>query len=306
MALASPPTRSASRIPGTISGTGITGFGIIGTTGSVTNTGTISGSTAALQFSGSSTVFNSGTITGTGGTAIIFGGSLNTLTLAPTSIIGGLVNGTGTDIFQLGGAGTGTFDASLLGAGRQYSGFTTFNKLAGSNWTLTGNSSFAGATNVNGGILSVNGSLPNSTVTVNAGGTLGGNGTVGNTTINGGTLAPGNSIGLLTVNGNLRSPRRRPTWSRYRPTNADRVNVTGSATLAARPVKASFAAGSVCRQAIHHRQRHRRRQRHVRIGWSTPICRRDSQSNLSYETNNAYLNLALNFVPIRHRTSAAG
>ena len=38
---------------------------------------------------------------------------------------------------------------------------------------------------------------------MNAGGTLGGNGIVGNTTINGGTLAPGNSIGLLTVQGSL-------------------------------------------------------------------------------------------------------
>jgi uncharacterized protein with beta-barrel porin domain len=35
------------------------------------------------------------------------------------------------------------------------------------------------------------------------GGTLGGNGIVGNTTNNGGVLSPGNSIGLLTVQGNL-------------------------------------------------------------------------------------------------------
>ena len=52
------------------------------------------------------------------------------------------------------------------------------------------------ARTVNGGTLSVNGSIASSSLTtVNAGGTLGGNGTVGNTTINGGTLAPGNSIG---------------------------------------------------------------------------------------------------------------
>ena len=40
---------------------------------------------------------------------------------------------------------------------------------------------------------------------MNAGGTLGGNGTVGNTVDhNGGTLAPGNSVGLvMTVQGNL-------------------------------------------------------------------------------------------------------
>jgi hypothetical protein len=46
----------------------------------------------------------------------------------------------------------------------------------------------------------VNGSIASSSLlTVNAGGTLGGNGIVGDTVINGGALAPGNSIGLLTV-----------------------------------------------------------------------------------------------------------
>ena len=63
---------------------------------------------------------------------------------------------------------------------------------------------FTGNTTVNAGTLAVNGSIASSALTtVNAGGTLGGNGTVGNTTINGGTLSPGNSIGTLTVQGNL-------------------------------------------------------------------------------------------------------
>ena len=53
---------------------------------------------------------------------------------------------------------------------------------------------FTGPTTVTTGTLLVNGSLANSAVTVNAGGTLGGNGIVGNTTINaGGTLAPGSN-----------------------------------------------------------------------------------------------------------------
>ena len=281
---------------GTISGTGITGFGIIAATGSVTNTGTISGSTAALQLSGTSNVFNSGTITGTGGTAIIFGGSLNTLTLAPTSVISGLVSGTGTDIFQLGGAGTGTFDASLLGAGRQYSGFATFNKLAGSNWTLTGNSSFAGATNVNGGILSVNGSLANSTVTVNAGGTLGGNGTVGNTNINGGTLAPGNSIGLLTVQGNLVFTAASSYMVEVSPANADRTNVTGTATLGGATVNANFAAGTY----VNKQYTIVNATGGVIGTFNGPVNTNlpgGFKSSLSYDGNDAYLNLVLNLTP---------
>ena len=68
--------------------------------------------------------------------------------------------------------------------------------------TLSGANTYIGPTNVNGGTLIVNGSLV-SAVTVNAGGTLGGVGSIGPLTVNGGVLAPGNSIGTLTVNGNV-------------------------------------------------------------------------------------------------------
>ena len=137
--------------------------------------------------------------------AIRFAGIGNTLTLAPGSVISGDVLGTGNDTFQLGGTGAATFDVSQLGPAAQYRGFGTFNKIGSSVWTLTGTSTYAGPVNVNGGTLAVNGDIKSmSGVKVNAGGTLGGNGIVGNTTINaGGMLAPGNSIGLLTVRGNL-------------------------------------------------------------------------------------------------------
>jgi uncharacterized protein with beta-barrel porin domain len=281
---------------GTISGTGRNGYGIFATTADVTNTGTILGTTVALQFAGTSSVFNAGTLTGLSGTAIAFGGSLNTLTLGPGSTINGLVKGTGTDILQLGGTGTDTFDASLLGAGRQYSGFSTLNKLADSNWTLTGNSSFTGPTNVNGGILSVNGSLANSAVTVNAGGTLGGNGTVGNTTINGGTLAPGNSIGTLTVQGNLVFTAAASYMIEVSPANADRTNVTGTATLGGATVKASFAAGTyVARQyTILNATGGVSGTFNTLSNTDLPA---NFKSSLSYDSNNAYLNLALTFIP---------
>lgn len=71
--------------------------------------------------------------------------------------------------------------------------------------TLAGNSTYAGATTVSAGRLLVNGSIASSSLTtVESGGTLGGNGTVGNTFINaGGTLSAGNSPGTLTVAGDL-------------------------------------------------------------------------------------------------------
>ena len=97
---------------------------------------------------------------------------------------------------------------------------------------LTGDSTYTGPTDVNGGTLAVNGSIV-SDVTVNAGGTLGGNGTVGDTDVNGGTLAPGNSIGQLTVDGDLNFA----AGSVYEvEVNAagesDRVDATGEVTIA--------------------------------------------------------------------------
>ena len=55
---------------------------------------------------------------------------------------------------------------------------------------------------------------------------LGGNGTIGNTTINGGTLSPGNSIGTLTVQGNLVLTSAAAYIVEVSPTAADRTNVT--------------------------------------------------------------------------------
>ena len=69
-------------------------------------------------------------------------------------------------------------------------------------------------------------------LTVNAGGTLGGNGTLPSTTINGGTLSPGNSIGTITINGNLVLGAGAIYRVEVSPTAADRTNVTGTATLA--------------------------------------------------------------------------
>jgi hypothetical protein len=170
----------------------------------IINTGTINvgASATGILISGTGNVFNSGTINAaTGFAAIEFcgcGGSV--LTLGPGSVINGLVLGSGTDTFQLGGTGKDTFNLSLIGAGNQYDGFSTFNKVESSNWSVTGTG--AQDWNVLGGRLSVNGTI-NGLVTVNAGGTLGGTGTIDNVVVNGGALAPGNSIGTLNVANSL-------------------------------------------------------------------------------------------------------
>jgi outer membrane autotransporter protein len=232
--------------------------------GGITNTGVISGTTGILITSDVTgmSIFNSGTITGTAGTAIQFGGGVNTLTLGPGFAINGLVIGSGADAFQLGGSsGSGTFDVTTIGP--QYQGFASFAKVDNATWTLTGvnngvlpwtvqqgtlnvaagaalpSSPFA----VQGGILSVDGTV--GAVTVN-GGVLMGNGTLGGLTVNGGgTVAPGHSIGQLNVNG----PVSFTTGSFYQvEANAagqsDKIVATGAASLTGGTVQALPQTGN--------------------------------------------------------------
>jgi autotransporter-associated beta strand protein len=213
------------------------------------------------------------------------------------------VSGAGTSIRNLSGSGSvalgvktltltnasGDFAGAIGGTG----GFT----LAAGKETLSGLSTYTGATNINAGTLSVNGSIASSSLTtVNAGGTLGGNGAVGNTTINGGTLAPGNSIGTLAVQGNLVFTAAASYMVEVSPANADRTNVSGTATLGGATVKASFAPGTY----ISKRYTIINASGGV-IGTFNAFTSTDLPANftssLSYDSNNAYLNLALNFVP---------
>ena len=225
---------NSGSITGTLSSTG---FGILtGANATVINNagGTITGGLVGISpIAGGSSVFNAGTISG-GGAAIQFLGTGNTLTLAPGSVITGIVLGTGADTFQLGGSGAATFDVSQLSPAAQYQGFGIFNKIGSSVWTLTGTGTFGGPVNVNAGTLLADGDISAASgLTVNPGGTLGGSGTVGNTTINGGALAPGNNaIGTLTVHGSLAFTTAASYLVEVSAASADRTNATGAAALA--------------------------------------------------------------------------
>lgn len=211
----------------------------LGSNASVTNTGMISGATGIVYRDPTGTgvpvvngsVFNSGTITGTGGTAINFNVTGNsgpfTLTLGPGSIINGNVLGTGGDVFQLGGAsGNDSFNVSKIGASQQYQGFTTFNKVDGSTWQLSGTGTQTW--NVSGGVLE-------------------GTATIGGLNVKaGGTFMPGNGTAgtSMTITGNLSFASGAAYLVQINPATASSANVTGNAALNGASVQANFAAGS--------------------------------------------------------------
>jgi hypothetical protein len=214
------------------------------------NGGTISGlngvffrNPAPASVFNASSVFNDGTITGTGSTpgfgatpiAIHFstGSTGNTLTLGTNSVINGNVLGAGSDILQLGGTGSASFDLGNIGAAAQYQGFSTFNKIDTSTWTLTGTG--AEDWTVAQGTLQVDGTIGNATV--ESGGILDGTGTTGALTLeSGGTLAPGDSPGPIAT-GNLNLQAGSGLSIEIQGTSPgvggfDQVVVNGSVTLA--------------------------------------------------------------------------
>ncbi|MBR0895352.1 autotransporter domain-containing protein [Bradyrhizobium tropiciagri] len=202
---------SASRsTPGNIFIT--TGTSVTGTTGIVTSGGT-------------TTLVANGTITGTGGTAVQFGGTNDVLQVQTSTVFNGNLVGSGTSIVQFGGTTAASFDLSKLGTG-----FANFGVLAGSNWSFTGNNSnFAGMISVDSTFI-LNGAMPNASVTVGPDGTLGGNGTIGNTIISG-TLSPGNSPGTITM-ASLTMTAAATYLVQVTNTISDKTIVTGAASVA--------------------------------------------------------------------------
>lgn len=105
---------------------------------------------------------------------------------------------------------------------------------------LTGDNTFRGPTTVNGGLLSVNGSLA-SAVTVNDSGTLGGSGRIASLLANsGGRVAPGNSIGTLSVAGDVTFALGSTYAVELSPTNSDRIVAGGTASISGATVSLSL------------------------------------------------------------------
>jgi outer membrane autotransporter protein len=176
--------------------TGGSGMAVQAQGETLTNSGTIAGS-VDLGFSSFGRAFESGTYVAAGGTItgdLLFGSGDDTLIVTgPTSGVSGMIDG---------GLGVDTVILDRTGAG-SFAGATEFERLTvnSGTWTLTGSQVYSNGATIVGGRLTLAGRLI-APVTVQSGGTLGGNGTVSSLSVaNGGTVAPGNSIGTIIVSG---------------------------------------------------------------------------------------------------------
>lgn len=149
------------------------------------------------------------------------------------------LNGIAQTVGSLSGSGDVLLGGTTLNAGVNNSSTTFSGTISGAGsllktgtgtLTLNGTNTYTSVTQVFGGRLVVDGSVA-TPVIVHAGATLAGSGSVGATTI-GGTLSPGNSPGTLTVNGSLVMGVASTYIAEVQGTVADRVNVTGTASLA--------------------------------------------------------------------------
>jgi autotransporter-associated beta strand protein len=220
---------------------------------------------------------------------------------------GGTVTNSGPGAATL-TVGSDNTSTTFIGSVQNGAAVTALTKVGTGTLTLTELNTYTGATAVNGGTLDVEGSIASSSLTtVNAGATLTGSGTVGNTTIaNGGTFIPGSGTpgSSMTVAGNLAFQSGALYLVQLNPATSSFANVTGTASLNGSAGAAFLAGNYVAKQyAIL-----------TAAGgvsgtfgsFNTLNIPSGFQASLSYDANHAYLDLFLNFAPPHLNTNQQG
>jgi uncharacterized protein with beta-barrel porin domain len=280
---------------------------------------------------GNGSIFNVGlgTITLTAantyvGSTIVLGGTLKVFGAGTLGDAGNATSIAPDGTLDLGGT-TQTQNALYLGGGALQNGYLnapidsdggTIKNLGGTAslttrsgvTTLLGILGYSGATIVNGGTLDVQGTITStSSVTVNSGGTLMGSGIIDPpfVTINsGGTFMPGNGTpgSSTTIEGSLAFQSGAIYKVLIDPSTASFANVvagtsSGTATLGGATVNAVFASGGYISKTYTILTT----TGGVSGRFASNVVNTNLPANfhtgLSYDANNAYLNLTLNYIP---------
>lgn len=293
------------------------------TSGGTSNSGTINGSVAISGGAAANYNTITGGLTLTGGIFDQFSGLTSggvTLTNGQVNARGGAINGAITNnangLFQvLNGSVTSdsTFTnnstAALQVTGGNFTGMTMVTNnstaamgigvAAGRTLGATSLVNAAGATINNLGTITTTSTVNNGTITgayAMAAGTLSGLGNTQNLSVNGGTFAPGNGTPgtSMTVTGSFVFQSAATYLVQVNPTTASFTTVSGAATLNGGTVSANYANGNYIAK------------RYTIVTAAGGVTGTfgsvtsnnlpaNMNSSLSYDVNNAYLDLNLNF-----------
>lgn len=155
------------------------------------------------------------------------GSGVPTIIPLENSTIQNVINMDGDAFVDVGAGINATWNGALQGK-------ESVNKIGAGRLTISGNSnSHSGLINVDIGELHVDGDLPSSVISVDAGALLGGNGTVGTHVNSNGAISPGSSIGTLTIGGVTLSGSLRSEidLTNGGPAAADLLQVNGAVNL---------------------------------------------------------------------------
>ncbi|TVM29980.1 hypothetical protein DQK91_21810, partial [Oceanidesulfovibrio marinus] len=191
---------------------------------------------SAIEADGATNLYVAGTLyaedTSGGGNAwaVKTGSADDLLTLATGADLTGIVDlGGGADILTL--LGDGTSSNTFLNIENLVVG----DGSAPTRWEWgegTGTTHFDAVDILSNAALQVGkGAVINSPVSVHAGGTLGGYGTVAGNVVNSGTVSPGGSIGTLTINGDYTQTAGGALFMELGTYTQDQLVVTGAANL---------------------------------------------------------------------------
>jgi outer membrane autotransporter protein len=204
-------------------------------TGTISNAGTLSAASGivvggGVTFAGGAAIVNSGTITGTTA-AIDVSAATSPVVIdqAAGQITGAIKLSANADVLNISG---GAISGNVVGQGSD-----TVNFALGTG-AFTYASPFAmtalGLVNFNSGIVFVDGSIAGTTINVNAGGTAAGTGTLAGavTVASGGTLMPGQPLGTLNVTGSVTFNAGSTYAVHITPSTSSATSITGAPGIA--------------------------------------------------------------------------